>query len=108
MPRFELCAIGIDLEQSLYALDSTTIDLCLSLFPWARFRKHKGAAKMHALLDLHGSLDNWHARKVPFSASSRNLRDGDSSLRRFAFKSGRVTDNLNACAQLEFSQPNGV
>jgi hypothetical protein len=39
--------IGIDLDQSLYALDSTTIDLCLSLFPWARFRKHKGAVKMH-------------------------------------------------------------
>src|ERR1035438_10585468 len=39
--------IGIDLHQSLYALDSTTIDLCLSLFPWARFRKHKAAVKMH-------------------------------------------------------------
>ncbi len=108
MPRFELCAIGIDLEQSLYVLDSTTIDLCLSLFPWARFRKHKGAVKMHALLDLHGSLDNWHARKVPFSVSSRNLRYGDSSLRRFAYNSRRVTDNLNAGAQLGFPQPNGV
>jgi IS4 transposase len=40
----------------LYALDSTTIDLCLSLFPWARFRKHKGAVKMHTLLDLHGNI----------------------------------------------------
>ncbi|MHB1959909.1 MAG: IS4 family transposase [Acidobacteriaceae bacterium] len=48
--------IGIDLDQSLYALDSTTIDLCLSLFPWARFRKHKGAVKMHTLLDLHGNI----------------------------------------------------
>jgi hypothetical protein len=66
LPRFELCAIGIDLEQSLYALDSTTIDLCLSLFPWARFRKHKGAVKMHALLDLHGSLDNCMPEKSPF------------------------------------------
>src|SRR2546429_463844 len=45
--------MGVDLEQSLYALDSTTIDLCLSLFPWARFRKHKAAVKMHTLLDLH-------------------------------------------------------
>ena len=54
-----LCAhhpIGVDLEQSLYALDSTTIDLCLSLFPWARFRRHKAAVKMHTLLDLHGSI----------------------------------------------------
>src|SRR5271155_397237 len=48
--------IGVDLDQSLYALDSTTIDLCLSLFPWAKFRKHKAAVKMHTLLDLHGSI----------------------------------------------------
>lgn len=48
--------LGVDLEQSLYALDSTTIDLCLSLFPWARFRKHKAAVKMHTLLDLHGNI----------------------------------------------------
>ena len=48
--------IGVDLSQSLYALDSTTIDLCLSLFPWARFRKYKGAVKMHTLLDLHGNI----------------------------------------------------
>src|ERR1035438_9168479 len=46
--------IGVDLDQSLYALDSTTIDLCLSLFPWAKFRRHKAAVKMHTLLDLHG------------------------------------------------------
>jgi hypothetical protein len=46
----------VDLDQSLYALDSTTIDLCLSLFPWARFRKHKAAVKMHTLLDLHGNI----------------------------------------------------
>ena len=48
--------IGVDLDASLYALDSTTIDLCLSLFPWAKFRKHKGAVKMHTLLDLHGNI----------------------------------------------------
>src|SRR6202166_2376720 len=48
--------IGVDLEQSLYALDSTTIDLCLSLFPWAKFRRHKAAIKMHTLLDLHGNI----------------------------------------------------
>jgi transposase len=48
--------IGVDLEHTLYALDSTTIDLCLSLFPWARFRKHKAAVKMHTLLDLHGNI----------------------------------------------------
>src|SRR6266852_8920698 len=53
-PLYAHDPMGVDLEQSLYALDSTTIDLCLSLFPWARFRKHKAAVKMHTLLDLHG------------------------------------------------------
>jgi hypothetical protein len=48
--------LGVDLEQSLYALDSTTIDLCLSLFPWAKFRRRKAAVKMHTLLDLHGNI----------------------------------------------------
>ena len=55
-PLYANDPIGADLDQSLYALDSTTIDLCLSLFPWAKFRKHKGAVKMHTLLDLHGNI----------------------------------------------------
>jgi hypothetical protein len=48
--------IGVDLNASLYALDSTTVDLCLSLFSWARFRRHKAAIKLHTLLDLHGNI----------------------------------------------------
>jgi hypothetical protein len=48
--------LAVDLEQSLYALDSTTIDLCLALFPWARFRHRKAAVKMHTLLDLRGNI----------------------------------------------------
>ena len=48
--------LAIDLQHTAYALDSTTIDLCLSLFPWARFRKRKGAVKMHTLLDLRGNI----------------------------------------------------
>jgi hypothetical protein len=48
--------IGIADVRDLYALDSTTIDLCMALFPWARCRKHKAAVKMHTLLDLHGSI----------------------------------------------------
>ncbi len=48
--------LGVDLAETLYALDSATIDLCLPVFPWARFRKHKGAVKMHTLLDLRGSM----------------------------------------------------
>jgi transposase len=55
-PLYAADPMGVDLEQSLYALDSTTIDLCLSLFPWARFRRRKGAVKMHTLLDLRGNI----------------------------------------------------
>jgi hypothetical protein len=55
-PLYAHDPIGLDLDQSLYALDSTTIDLCLALFPWAKFRKHKAAVKMHTLLDLRGNI----------------------------------------------------
>src|ERR1019366_3228850 len=55
-PLYAHDPIGVDLDQSLYALDSTTIDLCLSLFPWARFRQRKAAVKVHTLLDLHGNI----------------------------------------------------
>ena len=55
-PLYASDPIDVDLDQSLYALDSTTIDLCLSLFPWAKFRQHKAAVKMHTLLDLHGNI----------------------------------------------------
>ena len=47
---------GLQLDETVYALDSSTIDLCLTLFPWARFRRKKGAVKLHTLLDLHGSI----------------------------------------------------
>ena len=55
-PMYAHDPIGVDLDHSLYALDSTTIDLCLSLFPWARFRARKGALKLHTLLDLRGNI----------------------------------------------------
>ena len=55
-PMYAGDLIGVDLDATLYALDSTTIDLCLTLFPWAEFRKHKAAVKMHTLLDLHGNI----------------------------------------------------
>ena len=54
-PLYAHDPMGVDLEQSLYALDSTTIDLCLRFFH-GRFRKHKAAVKMHTLLDLHGNI----------------------------------------------------
>lgn len=48
--------LGIDLDATVYALDASTIDLCLAMFPWAKFRKSKGAVKLHTLLNLHGNI----------------------------------------------------
>ena len=48
--------LGVEFQQTVYALDSTTIDLCLSLFPWARYRAQNAAVKMHTLLDLQGNI----------------------------------------------------
>jgi hypothetical protein len=55
-PLYADTDLGLELDQTLYALDSTTIDLCLSLFPWATFRSTKSAIKMHTLLDLRGEI----------------------------------------------------
>jgi len=55
-PMYAADPLGVDLDATVYALDSTTIDLCLSVFPWAHFRQHKAAVKMHTLLDLRGSI----------------------------------------------------
>jgi hypothetical protein len=49
-------SFGVDLKNTAYAFDSTTVDLCLSLFPWAQFRRHKSAVKLHTLIDLRGSI----------------------------------------------------
>jgi hypothetical protein len=50
---------GVDLAETVYALDATTIDLCLSVFPWAPFRSTKAAVKLHTLLDLHGNIPSF-------------------------------------------------
>jgi hypothetical protein len=55
-PMYAGESLGYDLDNTVYALDSTTIDLCLSMFPWARFRHRKGAVKMPTLLDVRGSI----------------------------------------------------
>ena len=55
-PLYAQQPLGFELDGTVYALDSTTIDLCLALFPWARFRSRKGAVKMHTLLDVRGSI----------------------------------------------------
>ncbi|MBI1807884.1 MAG: IS4 family transposase [Ignavibacteria bacterium] len=55
-PLYAETDLGLDLKATVYALDATTIDLCLSLFPWASFRRAKGAVKLHTMIDLQGSI----------------------------------------------------
>ena len=55
-PMYANESLGFDLDHTVYALDSTTIDLCLTVFPWARFRARKAAIKIHTLLDLRGPI----------------------------------------------------
>ena len=55
-PLYADTDLGLDLEATAYALDATTIDLCLSMFPWARFRKAKGAIKLHTMIEIHSSI----------------------------------------------------
>ena len=55
-PLYASDDIGVELDNVVYALDSTTIDLCLALFPWAKFRQRKAAIKLHTLIDIHGSI----------------------------------------------------
>ena len=78
---------GLELKNTVYALDSTTVDLCLALFPWARFRKHKGAVKLHTLIDLRGNIPTFiHVSdgklhdvnvldQIPFEAGSFYVMD---------------------------------
>ena len=55
-PLYAHSELGLELEATAYAFDATTIDLCLSLFPWAKFRRHKGAIKLHTLLEIHSAI----------------------------------------------------
>src|SRR5437588_1183878 len=55
-PLYADTDLGLDLNATAYALDATTIDLCLSMFPWARFRKAKGAIKLHTMIETHSSI----------------------------------------------------
>lgn len=55
-PLYAHSELGLELEATAYAFDATTIDLCLSLFPWARFRRQKGAIKLHTLLEIHSAI----------------------------------------------------
>jgi hypothetical protein len=58
-PLYDEDSFGVDLKNTVYALDTTTIDLCLSVFPWAPFRSAKAAIKMHTLLDLRGNIPSF-------------------------------------------------
>ncbi len=63
--------LEVALDETVYALDSTTIDLCLELFPWARFRRRKAAIKLHTLLDLRGSIPTDQCQHIRENASAR-------------------------------------
>ena len=67
-------SLAAELDQTIYALDSTTLDLCLSLFPWALFRKAKGAVKMHTLLDLRANIPTF-LRVTPGRVHDVNMLD---------------------------------
>jgi hypothetical protein len=66
--------LALDLDQTVYALDATTIDLCLALFPWARFRRRKGAIKLHTLLDLSGNIPTF-VHLTPGTVHEVNILD---------------------------------
>jgi IS4 transposase len=66
--------LAAELDQTVYALDATTIDLCLALFPWARFRRTKGGIKLHTLLDLSGSIPTF-IRITPAAVNEMNILD---------------------------------
>lgn len=66
--------LSLELARTVYALDATTIDLCLALFPWARFRRRKGAIKLHTLLDLNGSIPTF-VHITPGSVNEVNILD---------------------------------
>jgi transposase len=55
-PLYADSDLGLDLQGTVYALDSTTIDLCLALFPWAKFRRHKAAVKLHTMIDVQSAI----------------------------------------------------
>jgi transposase len=74
---------GLELDQTVYAFDSTTIDLCLSVFPWAKFRKNKAAVKLHTLLDLRGNIP------VVISITSGKIHDVNA-LDDLLFEAGAV------------------
>ena len=58
-PLYATDSFGVDLEQTAYALDSTVIELCLALFPWARYQRDCGAVKLHTVIDLRGNIPCW-------------------------------------------------
>ena len=100
---YEAEDLGLELDNSIYALDSTTIDLCLKLFPWADFRSTKAGIKMHTQLDLRGSIpsviDITPAKKADVIPSPQNKW----TIRRWKFgveQGGRVQRYANITPDL--------
>jgi uncharacterized protein DUF4372 len=109
-PLYALDPIGVDLDQSLYVLDSTTIDLCLALFPWAKFRKHKAAVKMHTLLDLRGNIPTF-IRITAGGAIKANAALGlkyHSGVLELTLTRWRKKDSSNAMLTLPVCRDRGI
>lgn len=100
--------LAVELQNTVYALDATTIDLCLSIFPWARFRKAKGAVRLHTLLDLRGNIPSFihisdgklHEVNVNVNdLTHRFITDIECSFLRamFSWKLSAWSDRFNSC-----------
>ena len=88
---------GVELKESVYALDSTTIDLCLSVFPWAPFRSTKAAVKLHTLLDLRGNIPTVHPYQRRQDARGQHPRSVAARARCVLRHGSWVTSTSSAC-----------
>ena len=109
---------GVALQETVYAFDSTTVDLCLSIFPWAQFRRHKSAVKLHTLIDLRGNIpcfvhvssgcvaDVTALDDLPIEAGAFYVMDrGYTDFRRlYAFTEGSAFFILRAKRDLDFAR----
>jgi hypothetical protein len=93
--------LGLDLDATVYALDATTIDLCLALFPWAHFRRAKGAVKLHAVIDLRGAIPVF-IDITDGKVHDVNVLDGAGRLPHYGSRLPRLRPALSTATGAEF------
>ena len=97
-PLYAHSELGLELDATAYAFDATTIDLCLSLFPWAQFRNHKSAIKLHTLLEIHSAIPVFiaiTAAQCPRSQPARRTRSGTRLIHRHGSRFPRLPAALS-------------